>query len=214
MSDFAQIRFLPNRPLLRELSADRLNTILQEIKRNKPKGERGITVRQDGTGTYIGLAASLPRGGTSTPATETHPFQITSRQDPDSDPEDPTYLVTIRPGTINALLPTDIFDGTALNEFSLAADTLSYVVLSATSDGEQITSATVSLESSPPTAQTPAVFGLPASADFLLGAVFNTSVYQVISTNLSLTGKQQYIASKDAPAEPGELPYEIYYVWG
>jgi hypothetical protein len=66
MSDFAQIRFQPNRPLLRELSADRLNTILQEIKRNKPKGERGITVRQDGTGTYIGLAASLPRGGGGT----------------------------------------------------------------------------------------------------------------------------------------------------
>jgi hypothetical protein len=75
MSDFAQIRFLPNRPLLRELSADRLNTILQEIKRNKPKGERGITVRQDGTGTYIGLAASLPRGGTTTIAA-THPYKV------------------------------------------------------------------------------------------------------------------------------------------
>jgi hypothetical protein len=76
MSDFAQIRFLPNRPLLRELSADRLNTILQEIKRNKPKGERGITVRQDGTGTYIGLAASLPRGvGTATPS-RPHPYKV------------------------------------------------------------------------------------------------------------------------------------------
>jgi hypothetical protein len=74
MSDFAAIRFLPNRPLLRELSADRLNTILTEIKRNKPKGERGITVRQDGTGTYIGLAASLPRGGGTT--TIQHPFKV------------------------------------------------------------------------------------------------------------------------------------------
>jgi hypothetical protein len=77
MSDFAQIRFQPNRPLLRELSADRLNTILQEIKRNKPKGERGITVRQDGTGTYIGLAASLPRGGGT--STAPHPFRVITR---------------------------------------------------------------------------------------------------------------------------------------
>ena len=196
-----------------EITADKLNRILAEIKRNRPVVAAPLSARVTGDGTHISIKQTSG-GGTSTPATETHPFQITSRQDPESDPEDPTYLVTIRPGTINALLPTDIFDGTALNEFTLAADTLSYVVLSATSDGEQITSATVSLESSPPTAQTPAVFGLPASADFLLGAVFNTSVYQVISTNLSLTGKQQYIASKDAPAEPGELPYEIYYVWG
>jgi hypothetical protein len=79
MSDFAAIRFLSGRPLLRELSADRLNTILTEIKRNKPKGERGITVRQDGTGTYIGLAASLPSGGGGTPATP-HPFQVLLRQ--------------------------------------------------------------------------------------------------------------------------------------
>jgi hypothetical protein len=66
MSDFNAIRFLSGRPLLKELGADRLNTILTEIKRNKPKGERGITVRQDGTGTYIGwrrlcLAAHPPQ---------------------------------------------------------------------------------------------------------------------------------------------------------
>jgi hypothetical protein len=33
-------------------------------------------------------------------------------------------------------------------------------------------------------------------------------------TNFTLTGKQQFIASKSSPAAAGELPYEIYYVWG
>ena len=106
MSDFAAIRFLSGRPLLRELSADRLNTILTEIKRNKPKGERGITVRQDGQGTYIGLAASLP-SGTSAPQT-LHPFQIFSNTDPESTPESPSYLATVRPGTINTLLAAGV----------------------------------------------------------------------------------------------------------
>jgi hypothetical protein len=105
MSDFAQIRFLPNRPLLRELSADRLNTILQEIKRNKPKGERGITVRQDGTGTYIGLAASLPRGGgTSTPTTR--PFQLSLVNV--SETEEPEWKVRVLPSTLAGGSSTDL----------------------------------------------------------------------------------------------------------
>jgi hypothetical protein len=105
MSDFAQIRFQPNRPLLRELSADRLNTILQEIKRNKPKGERGITVRQDGTGTYIGLAASLPRGGgTSTPTTR--PFELSIVDV--SETETPEWKVRVLPSTLAGGSSTDL----------------------------------------------------------------------------------------------------------
>ena len=68
MPDFQSIRFQPSRPLLREISAERLNLILQEIKRNKPLPGRGITVRQTGQGTAIDLAATVSRGG-STPAT-------------------------------------------------------------------------------------------------------------------------------------------------
>jgi hypothetical protein len=75
MAQFDSIRFTPGRPLTKELGSERLNAILTEIKRNKPRGERGITVRQDGTGTYIGLAASLPQGGSSTPAT-TQPWDL------------------------------------------------------------------------------------------------------------------------------------------
>jgi hypothetical protein len=210
MSDFASIRFQPQRPLLRELSADRLNTILQEIRRNKPKGERGITVRQSGDGTYIGLAASLP-AGKGGPSATTHPFQITSTQNPDSEGQ---CLVTVRPGTINTLLPSGILDGGGLVENAIPKDQLRYAVLTAASDGQQITTASVSVESSAPSAQTPEIFGLPSSAKFLLGLVYNSNVFQVVFTNVSVTGKQQFIASKSSPAAVGELPYEIYYVWG
>jgi hypothetical protein len=214
MSDFAQIRFLPNRPLLRELSADRLNTILQEIKRNKPKGERGITVRQDGTGTYIGLAASLPRGGTSTQSA-THPFQITIRQDPDSGPQSPSYLVTVEPGTINNLLASGengFFEGGSLREISVDGS-LHYVLLTAYSDGGQFTSCEITLSEDQPDPQEPTLFSLPEEAVFVLGLTANGKVYQIINDNILVSGKQQYIADKIIAAEPGQLPYEIYYVW-
>ena len=213
MADFAAIRFQPSRPLLRELSADRLNSILTEIKRNKPKGERGITVRQDGNQTWIGLAASLPRGGSSTPA-ETHPFQITSFADPESSPESPSYLVTVRPGTLNTLLPTNTFDDGGLTKFALTKDTMKNVVLTAQSDGQQFVSCALSLDSTAPDAQEPALFELPSTVKFLIGVVYNSSAYQIVRDNIAVTGKVQLTTDKAAPAQPGQLPYDIFYVWG
>lgn len=59
MGDFLQMRFQGGRPLTKELTADRLNAILQEIRRLKPVGERGISVRHAGDSTYIGLARNF-----------------------------------------------------------------------------------------------------------------------------------------------------------
>jgi hypothetical protein len=139
-----------------------------------------------------------------------HPFQITARQDPEDENQ---VITTVRPGTINTLLPTGILDGGGLEQHEVPANSLRYVVLEASSDGQQITTATVSVEATAPEAQTPEIFGLPFSAKFLLGLVYNSNVFQVQFTNLSVTGKQQFITSK-ANAGVGELPYEIHYVWG
>ena len=203
--------FQSGRPLLSEITADKLNRILAEIKRNRPVVAAPLSARVTGDGTHISIKQTP--GGSGTPDT-LHPFQIFSREDLESDPENPTYLVRVRPGTINALLPSDILDGGGLKENEIPRNSLRYVVLEANSDGQQITTATVSVEGSAPEAQTPEIFGLPTTAKFLLGLVYNSNVFQVQFTNLSVTGKQQFIASKDQPAEPGELPYEIYYVWG
>jgi hypothetical protein len=104
MADFNAIRFQPSRPLLKEVSAERLNAILTEIKRNKPVGERGITVRQSGDRTYIGLAAKMT-GGTSTPAT-TRPFQLSTVNEGTS--EDPDWKVRVLPSTLAGGSSTDL----------------------------------------------------------------------------------------------------------
>jgi len=202
--------FQSGRPLLSEITADKLNRILSEIKRNRPVVAAPLSARVTGDGTHISIR--VPPGGTSTPA-EAHPFQITSFQDPESDPENPSYLATVRPGTINALLPTDILDGGGLKQNEIPRNSLRYVVLEANSDGQQITTAAVSVESTAPEAQTPEIFGLPTTAKFLLGLVYNSNVFQIVKDNISVTGKQQFITSK-ANAGIGELPYEIHYVWG
>ena len=211
MADFAQISFQPNRPLLRELTADRLNSILREIKQNKPKGERGITVRQEGNQTWIGLAASLTssRGGT---ASTTHPFQISSRKNPANENQ---YLVTVTPGTLNNLLPTNLYNSNALRTFPIPANQLGYVILEgSTNASDQFVSCSLSVSDQAPPAQSPTMFSLPVSPQFLLGVVYNEQANNVITNNLSLTGKQQFITDKQPPAPAGQLPYEIWYVWG
>ena len=108
MSAFDSVRFISGRPLLQEVSARKLNEVLAEIRRNKPKGERGITVRQSGDGTYIGLAAPVgAKGGTTA---EPYPFKVVPSpwDDPDNDPPaDQWKKFKVLPGAVNNLLATN-----------------------------------------------------------------------------------------------------------
>jgi hypothetical protein len=207
MSDFAAIRFQPQRPLLRELSADRLNTILQEIRRNKPKGERGITVRQSGDGTYIGLAANLPRGS-SAPATR-QPWDLIARPDPSADPEDenPPYLIRVRPGTLNGFLPSNWDD-----EFTVQGTGLYYAKAVITTDGEAITGVTIEIDTTAPSGQEPQEFAIPSPVEYVFGLFAEGAVYRTIGPgSISLLPRQWLVVQSDPAAAPGELPYDIYY---
>ena len=205
MADFAAIRFQPQRPLLRELSADRLNSILAEIKRNKPLPGRGITVRQTGQGTAIDLATTIKSGGVES---DTHPFQISAALNSSTN----NYSATIRPGTLNQLLPTNTFNGAALRSFAYNANQLKYVVLSAQSDSTQFTTCSLELADQAPATQTPALYSLPTQVSFLIGILYNSSVYQVIKNNIVVSGSEAFRTAKTSPA-PGEVAFNVYYAW-
>jgi hypothetical protein len=209
MAQFDSIRFTPGRPLTKELGSERLNAIITEIKRNRPKGERGITVRQDGTGTYIGLAAARGRGGTSAPATP-QPWDIIATPDPDADPEDenPSYILRVRPGTLNGILPTnwDI-------EEEVAGTGLFYAKAVIATDGEAVTGVTIEIDDSPPDAQQPVEFGIETNIEYLFGLFAEGQVYRVVGAGqISLLPRQYFVRNAEPPAEAGELPYDIFYI--
>jgi hypothetical protein len=204
MSDFNSIRFLSGRPLLRELGAERLNTILTEIKRNKPKGERGITVRQDGTGTYIGLAASLPRGGgTSTPATP-QPWDLIAQVDPENENQ---YLVKVQPGTLNGFLPTNWDE-----EFELADTQLHYAKAVIATDGQAITGVTIEIDDAAPVEQEPQEFGVANPVEHLFGLFLEGTVYRVIGEgHIDISPKLWLTTEKETPPAAGELPFRQFF---
>lgn len=202
MADFAAIRFQPSRPLLRELSADRLNSILAEIRRNKPLPGRGITVRQTGQGTAIDLAASTGRGGTSAPSS--HPFQITSSQDPNNENQ---YLVTVRVGTLNGIIA-----GNWQDSFTVPKNAVRYVVLSATTNGLVVTASQLSADASSPPGPTAEKWALSSSFKVVLGVVRGADVKQIVFNNLAATGVKRLTTEKDN-IQLQQLPYDNWYAW-
>lgn len=70
-------RFEGNRPLLRELTADRLNQLIVELQRAKPLPGRGITARQEAGGVRLDV---LDAGGSGGRGEASHPFRVFVRE--------------------------------------------------------------------------------------------------------------------------------------
>lgn len=141
-------------------------------------------------------------GGGGTGTIQYHPFQIVRSSGSN---------VEIRPGNINSILPTGIIGGSGNLVQYPTTSAIQYISLRATTDGEKVISANIFIGE--PSVQQPEIFGLPSSADFVIGIVTSSDIYQITKDNISIVGQQQFVASKTSIGA-GELPYEIYYIWG
>lgn len=199
MANFNSIQFQPNRPFLKEVSADRLNAILTEIKRNRPKGERGITVRHCGDATYIGLATSIPRATQN----ETNlAWDLIVSNDEDSEDG---YIVSVVPGTLNGFLPENWDD-----EFNIGSG-LYYAKAAVQTDGRTQTNLTIAIDQTAPEVQEPAEFALPSSAELLFGIVVDGVAFRTIGSNFIATPKLWLTTAAETPPQPGELPFRQYF---
>ena len=199
--------FQPRQPLDRQLGAGTLNQILRELESLRITRVVNGAFRKLPGGTEIVVSQQRSSASSST----VHPFQIASSADPDQEGQ---YVVTVRPGTLNNLLPTNLFENNALRQFTISENELNYVVLTGQTNGsDQFISCSLSVTNSPPDAQEPTMFSLPTTAEFLLGVVYNASAYNTITDSLLVSGVQQFTEQKANPVA-GALPYNIYYVWG
>jgi hypothetical protein len=205
MGDFQFIKFQPKRPLLRELSADRLNTILQEIRRNKPKGERGITVRQSGDATYIGLASPLAAGAGGA-ASRRLPWDIyVSGSEGEGD--EIQYTLKVEPGTLARILPTNYND-----EFTAEKDTLYYGIARVETDGTYINGLTIDITDEEPADNEAQAFGLPANVDILFGLWINGVASNLAGgKDIDVYAKNVITLDRDPPPEPGEPMFDLYF---
>ena len=134
-----------------------------------------MSARVGGDGTVISIEKQA-KGSSGTPAT-TQPWDLQAQVDPDAKPEDknPPYLVRVRPGTLNGILPTnwDI-------EEEVAGTGLIYAKAVIATDGEAITGVTIEIDANPPAVQQPVEFGVSNPVEYLFGLFLEGSVYRVI----------------------------------
>jgi hypothetical protein len=197
--------FRPRQPLDRQLGSETLNRILRELESLRITRVVNGTFKKLPGGTEIVVA---PQSGGGTPAT-TQPWDLVAQVDPDAAPENPNppYLVRVRPGTLNGILPTnwDI-------EEECAGTGLFYAKAVVATDGEAITGVTIEIDNSPPEAQEPVEFGIANPVEYLFGLFLEGSVYRVIGAgHITISPKLWLTTERQSPPAPGELPFEQYF---
>jgi hypothetical protein len=201
MASFNSVRFTSGRPLLGEITADKLNAILQEIRRNRPLGERGITVRQTGDGARIGLAAALKGGG---PPPRRQPWDIYI-EDSEGEGDEKSYTLKVQPGTLAGILPDDWND-----EFEVSGSELFYGIAKVTTDGTFINSVEITITNLQPEIQEPVEYGLSESVDILFGLFKQGASYNLTGgTNIDVYGKNVIITTN----EETEIGDPVFTLW-
>jgi hypothetical protein len=200
VAQFDSIRFQPSRPLLKEVSADRLNAILSEIKKNRPRGERGITVRQAGDATYIGLAAKLGGSGS---AVESSPWDIYV----ENSPEEGQYTLKVEPGTLSGILPTNWED-----EFSVDSGSLYYGIARVTTDGQFVNGVTIEITEDSPAPQQPQKYAIAQEVEILFGLFKDGQSFNVTGgRDISVTARNVITTTADPSPGPGQPLFDLYY---
>lgn len=197
--------FQSGRPLLSELTADKLNRILDEIKRNRPLVSAPLSARVTGDGTHISIKKSVG-GGT---ATAREPWDLLAQVDPAAAPENetPPYLVRVRAGTLNGILPTNWDE-----EFECAGSGLHYAKAVVATDGQAITGVTIAIDVSGPATQTPVVFGVANPVEYLFGIFLEGAVYRVIGDgHISISPKLWLTTERASPPAAGDLPFRQFF---
>lgn len=123
---------------------------------------------------------------------------------------DPTSLtVSVSPGTVNQFIATNVLD-----TFTITTTDTYYVKASVETDGQNVTSFTISVDTDAPDAQTATASSLPTSFDVLIALISDGTVYKTLTCgSIILTPVQAFITDTGSPAEPGELTYIPYYIW-
>jgi hypothetical protein len=197
--------FRARQPLERQLSAATFNDIRRELESLRITRVVNGTFRKLPGGTEIVVAPSS--SGAGAPTTR-QPWDLIARRDPDANPDDPNppYKVRVQPGTLNGILATNWEI-----EQDVAGTGLYYAKAKITTDGEVVTGLQIVINTTPPSVQQAALFGIEEDIDVLFGLFSQGNTYRVIGDG-DIQGQPVVWLITDRPdATPGTLAYNIYY---
>jgi hypothetical protein len=196
-------RFTGGRPLLSELSASKLNDMVDAITRSVPKAGRNMTSRQEGDGIVLDcLVGGGGVGGGAGPG----PWDVSVSTVQD---EPTQFLAKVRPGTLNGILPSNWDE-----EFTMSGTSIYYAKAIITTDGESVSGVTIEISTDAPAVQVPQSFGIETTVEYLFGLIGSGGSYRTIGAgHIELLPTVWLTKSADAPVAPGELPWvQLYFL--
>ena len=149
---------------------------------------------------FDGYRAHLRVNGGGTPV-QPHPWKTTRNDD------GATKRVSVLPGTINSLVPTNIF-----SPLTISGTGTEYVVLTMTSTGGTPESASLSIETTYPVPSATSASEPPTVAKDVLVALNDGIIYQIRETNLTATSVEVFQETVTNPS-PSERQYIPWYRW-
>lgn len=120
----------------------------------------------------------------------------------------PDWKVWLDYGDVNGVAPTN-WD----TEFSITAGTDYWPTLTVTTSNGQITAITLSMETSPQTADSTADGAPPTTFKITLGVLYVQTACMLYDAALTATATEIYRASKGSLSFAGEEPFTRYWRW-
>lgn len=163
-----------------------------------------VSTLSSGTTFFPAKKSRSVSGGTSEPDVCPFDITITEQADPSTD-----YDLTIRPGTLNGMLPSGILTPVTYTNGSTV-----YVKVNCLSDGKSVTSCSIEIDATDPIANVAQASSGLTEFDVLIGAVINNTVYKTIGWCGSIQARleQVFLEDKVSPAV-GSSPYTRWYQW-
>lgn len=147
-------------------------------------------------------------GGGGGGSTGPYPFDVSFSAGSDASHN----TATVRPGTLNGLVPSNI-----LTTADLSLSGSYYLVLSGVAADGEITSCSLSFPTSAPSPMPVTVGQPPTAFDYVLGMILGNGTalewFRTIGNgSLQAAGNEVFRVPKASPS-PGTLPYDLYWTW-
>ena len=118
-----------------------------------------------------------------------------------------TTQFRLYPGTVNGLLPSNIF-----TDVTFTGTGTEYIKLACVSDTFRVTAVDVTCNSTAPVLPAPTQNAAPASFDILVAVLVNGALFQIWEDNAIARPLLTYMLAKTAPT-PGQPAFDLYYSW-
>lgn len=182
------------------ITADLLNNIIDSIRECQLQSGTGYSFNRSAGGTTLSIKPSK-QGVASTQAVG--PWDLMT-----STPTSGTGLdITVKAGTLNGILPSNWDE-----KFNVATTGLFYAKAVITTDGKNINSVQIAIDSSAPIVQEAQLFGIESTIEHLFGIIGDGETQRTISVgHIEMYTYMWLLATADSPVVAGESPYKIYY---